>query len=247
MSLFAIDRERIDLVAEMIDVPAVPTRGEAQIRLDVAGLDVALQRARGDTELTGRFRGGDQGRLRHASHSKLLGGVSSPPETFLSPHFKQSRYCWQHRATVGLCGLLTRDGTWRSRRSHGCPSSPIAWSRSTTPTKRATAAAAWRRAARCSSGGPAGCTGWRRRPRHRPRGRPAASALAAARHTARTTTRLSRSSSPLPPHAPHPTAPPPRTAALRTVARAPPPHLAPLFGGTSTTLRHFAPRRWGAK
>ena len=82
MSLFAIDRQRIDLVAEMIDVPAVPTGGEAQIRLDVAGLDVALQSARGNTELTGRFRGGDQGRLRHVRHSKLLGGVSSPPRRF---------------------------------------------------------------------------------------------------------------------------------------------------------------------
>ena len=81
-SLFAIDRKRIDLVAEMIDVPAVPTRREAQIRLDVAGLDVALERARGNTELAGRFRSGDQGRFRHIRHSKLLGGVSSPPRRF---------------------------------------------------------------------------------------------------------------------------------------------------------------------
>src|SRR6476661_8132748 len=82
MSLFAIDRERVDLIAEVVDVPAVPTRGEAQIRLDVARLDVALQRARGNAELTGRFRGGDQRRFRHASHSKLLGAVSSPPRRF---------------------------------------------------------------------------------------------------------------------------------------------------------------------
>ena len=70
MSLFAIDRERVDLVAEVVDVPAVPTRREPQIRLDVARLDVALQRARGNTELTGRFGRGDQGRIRHASHPK---------------------------------------------------------------------------------------------------------------------------------------------------------------------------------
>src|SRR3954451_11078977 len=81
-SLFAIDRKRIDLVAEMIDGPAGSTRREAQIRLDGGGLDVALQRARGNAELTGRFGGGDQGRLRHASHSKLLGAVSSPPRRF---------------------------------------------------------------------------------------------------------------------------------------------------------------------
>ena len=82
MSLFAIDRERVDLVTEVVDVPAVPTGREPQIRLDVARLDVALQRARGDTELTGRFGGGDQRRFRHASHSKLLGAVSSPPRRF---------------------------------------------------------------------------------------------------------------------------------------------------------------------
>src|SRR5512133_3324295 len=81
-SLFAIDWKRVDLIAEMIDIPAIPTRREAQIRLDVAGLDVALQSPRGNTELTGRFRGGDQGRLRHGSHSKLRGGVSSPPRRF---------------------------------------------------------------------------------------------------------------------------------------------------------------------
>ena len=98
MSLFAIDRKRIDLVAEMIDVPAVPARREAQIRLDVAGLDVALQSSRGNTELTGRFRGGDQRRFRHASHSKLLGGVSSPPRRFC-------RHISSKVATVGHIGL----------------------------------------------------------------------------------------------------------------------------------------------
>ena len=98
MSLFAIDRQRIDLVAEMIDVPAVPTRREAQIRLDVARLDVALERARGNTELTGRFRGGDQGRLRHDRHSKLLGGVSRPPRRF-------RRQISGKVATVGHTGL----------------------------------------------------------------------------------------------------------------------------------------------
>ena len=97
-SLFAVDRKRIDLIAEMIDVPAVPTRGEAQIRLDVAGLDVALQSARGNTELTGRFRGGDQRRFRHGSHSKLLGAVSSPPRRFC-------RQISSKVATVGHIGL----------------------------------------------------------------------------------------------------------------------------------------------
>ena len=98
MSLFAIDRKRIDLVAEMIDVPAVPTRREAQIRLDVARLDVPLQRARGNTELTGRFRGGDQRRFRHVRHSKLLGAVSSPPRRFC-------RHISSKVATVGHIGL----------------------------------------------------------------------------------------------------------------------------------------------
>ena len=98
MSLFAIDRKRIDLVAEMIDIPAVPTRREAQIRLDVAGLDVALESSRGNTELTGRFRGGDQRRFRHVRHSKLLGAVSSPPRRFC-------RHISSKVATVGHIGL----------------------------------------------------------------------------------------------------------------------------------------------
>src|SRR5947199_6659882 len=110
MSLFATDRERVDLVAEMIDVPAVATRGEAQIRLDVTGLDVALQRPRGNTELTGRFRGGDQGRLRHGSHSKLLGDVSSPPRRFCHEIAGKVTTWRPQRATVGKCGLLTHAG-----------------------------------------------------------------------------------------------------------------------------------------